>query len=61
MHSWVRTDDGARCSFCNLELTGEDAADVFRGARTPIGELQQPPGSSGEADWDEDDDYEAWT
>lgn len=40
MHCWRRTATGAQCTFCAIELTGEDAADVFRGAETPIGMLE---------------------
>jgi hypothetical protein len=39
MHKWTRSDAGAKCVFCGIELTGDDAEDVFRGTRTPIGEL----------------------
>lgn len=39
MHKWQRTSEGARCMFCKLVLTGDDADDVFRGPATPIGQI----------------------
>lgn len=42
MHRWTRTAEGAQCTFCEIALTGEDAADVFRGAETPIGAIPDP-------------------
>jgi hypothetical protein len=57
MHKWARVMGGkittkeawerhasreARCMFCGLTIEGEDAADVFRGAPTPIGQVRLP-------------------
>jgi hypothetical protein len=42
MHRWERTPTGAKCTYCDLALTGEDANDVFRGTPLPISrELEQ--------------------
>ncbi len=41
MHRWERTNQGARCTYCGLDLTGEDAADVFRGTPLPISRKQE--------------------
>lgn len=32
MHKWTRSDASAKCVFCGIELTGDDAEDVFRDA-----------------------------
>lgn len=44
----------AQCLNCGLIVRGEDAADIFKGAETPIGKLRLPAG------WDkrEQDDAE---
>lgn len=41
MHKWRRNAGGAVCLFCQMQLTGDHAAEVFVGAETPIGKVRK--------------------